>query len=75
MAAGGFLLSLPWLGWEEEFPPNSFAVCEAPSLMDTINYYLEHKDERERIAKNGYNAVKAYNNTAFFAERIMSCAQ
>ena len=38
-------------------------------LIDKAGYYLEHSDERERIAASGYAKVKAYHN---FSTRVDS---
>jgi len=64
MGAGGFLLDL----WRERIH-NHFPLQDGKKLMDTysdpadlvnkIKYYLEHEDEREEIAKCGYEWVHA----------------
>jgi len=60
MGAGGFLLEL----WRERIHVH-FPLVDSEKLMDTykdsndliekINYYLEHEEERKAIAERGYN--------------------
>lgn len=41
-------------------------------MLDKIDYYLEHEDERREIARNGYNKIKAYHT---YANRFDEMAQ
>ena len=63
MGAGGFLLSNYQQELVENFEPG--VECEVytsiEEAVDKVNYYLAHDDEREAIAKNGYNKVKQYS--------------
>ncbi|MCR5249143.1 MAG: DUF3880 domain-containing protein [Lachnospiraceae bacterium] len=64
MGCGGFLLSNYQPDLEAEFVPGEdFVYYE--SLDDAVEkaaYYLEHEEERRRIAMNGYEKVKRYHN-------------
>lgn len=60
MGCGGFLIS----NFQEDFldyfvPDEDFVYYESyEDLISKIDYYLEHDDEREAIAQNGYQKVK-----------------
>jgi len=41
-------------------------------LKDKIEYYLEHSEEREEIAKNGYNFVRKYYSTTERVKKFIS---
>ncbi len=61
MGCGGFLLT----NFQEDLlnffvPGEDFVYYESRSdLMDKLDYYLTHEDERMKIAGNGYEKVKA----------------
>lgn len=63
MGAGGFLLSNYQPELVENFVPGE--ECEVytsiEDAVDKARYYLSHDEEREAIAKNGYNKVKQYS--------------
>ncbi len=63
MGAGGFLITNYQSEMLEYFVPDEdFVLYE--SLQDLklkAKYYLEHGDERERIAKNGFEKIKKYH--------------
>lgn len=69
MGSGGFLLSNYQADFLDDFIPGTdFAYYESKEdLLNKINYYLTHEDERAAIAKNGHNKVVA-NHT--FRHRI-----
>lgn len=71
MAAGGFLLTTFQADMLDYFVPDEdFVYFEnVQDLIDKAGYYLEHSDERERIAASGYAKVKAYHN---FSTRVDS---
>jgi spore maturation protein CgeB len=64
MGAGGFLLTNFQADFLEHFVPNEdFVFFESEEdLINKCNYYLEHEEERNRIALNGYNKVKKFHN-------------
>lgn len=65
LAAGGFLLTQEWPGMLSEFSPGmDFATfTDIADMCTKIDFYLEHKEERQRIAKNGHASVQAYTRT------------
>ncbi|TCL54020.1 uncharacterized protein DUF3880 [Kineothrix alysoides] len=60
MGCGGFLLT----NYQEDFlnffiPGEDYVYyTNEEDLLEKVAYYLEHEEERERIAWNGYNKVK-----------------
>lgn len=62
MGAGGFVISNYQLEIPELFVPDEDIVLydSIPELLNKIDYYLSHEDERIQIAKNGYEKVKQY---------------
>ena len=64
MGSGGFLISNYQPELAELFVPGEDIVLydSIPDLLIKIEYYLEHKDERIQIAKNGYEKVKKYHS-------------
>lgn len=60
MGAGGFVLSNYQEELEELFVPGEEIVFfhDADEMMEQIDYYLHHEEERRRIALNGYRKVK-----------------
>ena len=64
LAAGGFLLTLPWEKMEESFVDGlDFVVFyNVLDLKEKINYYLRHENERNVIAATGCETVKRYDN-------------
>lgn len=70
MAAGGFLLSSPWRGLEEDFEVGvHLDVFRTPQeLKEKISYYLKHEKERERIAQAGREQVKQWDDVGYARE-------
>ncbi len=60
MGCGGFLLTNYQADFDNFFVPDQDYVYfdSLNSLIDKAGYYLEHEDERLRIAQSGYNKVK-----------------
>ncbi|PIS09785.1 MAG: glycosyltransferase family 1 protein, partial [Bdellovibrio sp. CG10_big_fil_rev_8_21_14_0_10_47_8] len=42
------------------------------SLIDQCRYYLDHSDERERIAKRGQQKAQKFHSAKFRAEQVLS---
>ena len=61
MGSGGFLLSNFQTDFLDAFTPGEdFVYYESEEdLLQKIDYYLEHEDERAAIAKNGHDKVAA----------------
>ena len=57
-------------GFEELFKENEHLVVfdDFDEMIEKINYYLENKEERERIARNGFEYVKSYHT---YRERLI----
>ena len=72
MAAGGFVLTMPYDSMYDDFTPGKdFDTFSTPQEMkEKIVYYLEHEEERERIASYGYEAVKQYDHINY-AKKIL----
>lgn len=73
LGCGGFLLTNYQPDFMEHFiPGEDFVyyenVAEIPTL---IAYYLEHEEERKRIARNGYEKVKAEFRFGRQVEKIL----
>ncbi len=58
-AAGGFLLTEYIFGIEDYFEVGKEIVCfkDKEEMLDKIQYYLKHEDERRKIAKAGWKKV------------------
>ena len=71
MACGGFVLS----NYQSEIPdifiPDEDIVLyeSIPDMINKIDYYLTHEDERMTIAQNGYNKVKESHS---YDQRLLS---
>ena len=64
MGAGGFLLTNYQADFLKHFEPGvdfDYFIDEE-DMMRKIDYYLEHEEERRKIAKNGYEKVKKYHS-------------
>lgn len=61
MGAGGFLLSNFQADFLDDFVPGEdFVYFESKNdMLDKIDYYLSHEDERTAIAQNGHDKVAA----------------
>ena len=64
MSAGGFLLTNFQADFLDYFTPDEDFVYynDLKDLNEKISYYLEHDDERCRIAENGRNKVRQYHS-------------
>lgn len=65
MGAGGFLLSNFQPELAEFFVPGEEFVYfeDIKDMQDKVRYYLQHEEERERIAKRGWEKVQKHNYT------------
>ncbi len=63
MGCGGFLLSNYQADFLDYFQPGEDFVCyeSQEDLMTKAAYYLEHEEERQQIAGNGYAKIKQYH--------------
>lgn len=73
MGCGGFLLSNFQNDFLEYFVPDEdFVFYESyEDLQNKVSYYLEHEDERKRIAQNGYEKVKEYHTYEKRVQQIL----
>jgi len=63
LASKGFLLTEPWTSMENDFTiGQDFDIfTDSSMLKNKIDYYLEHEDERLRIAEHGYQTVQKFD--------------
>lgn len=73
MAAGGFLISNYQKELEELFVPGKEIVLfhNEEELLQLVDYYLQHEDEREEIARNGQRKVMAYHSFHVKLDKII----
>ncbi len=73
MAAGGFMLSNYQKELEELFVPNEDIVLyhNEEELLQLVDYYLSHEEERKRIARNGQRKVLAYHTLHIRFQKVM----
>lgn len=64
MGAGGFLLTNYQADFLKHFEPgvDFDYFLDEEDMLRKIDYYLEHEEERKKIAKNGYEKVKKYHS-------------
>jgi len=64
LGAGGFLITNYQSELTDYFEIDKDLVCyeNEADLVDKIQYYLQHEEERMQIAYNGYKKVKNYHN-------------
>jgi spore maturation protein CgeB len=63
LASRGFLLTEPWTSMENDFVvKQDFDVfTNVNELKNKIAYYLQHEDERLKIAEHGYQTVQKFD--------------
>lgn len=77
MSVGGFMLS----NWQAEIPElfaegKEIATYKTPEeLIEKADYYLQHDEERARIAANGYRKVKEQHTYEHRLAKIISVIQ
>ncbi len=76
LGCGGFLISNYQPELAEYFVPDEEIVLyeSVPDLIEKIGHYLEHEEERCRIAENGYNKVKKLYNYDVLFKRMLELA-
>jgi spore maturation protein CgeB len=64
MGSGGFLLTNYQADFLKHFEPgvDFDYFLDEDDMMRKIGYYLEHEEERQQIAKSGYEKVKKYHS-------------
>lgn len=64
LGAGGFLITNYQSDIAEYFNIGEDLICyeSEADLVEKVGYYLEHEEERKRIAANGYRKVKQFHN-------------
>lgn len=75
MGCGGFLLSNYQEDFLENFTPGEDFVCyeSEQDLLQKIDYYLAHEDERQAITKNGHDQVAAAHTYRERVRQMLSC--
>jgi spore maturation protein CgeB len=73
MASGGFLLSNFQVEYPMYFNLDEDLVCyyNEDDLMEKVDYYLAHEEQRQRIARNGYEKVKKYHTYDIRMQEMM----
>lgn len=73
MGAGGFLLSNYQKELAELFIPGEEIVLfhNEQELMELVDYYMKHEDERERIARNGQKKVLEQHDLHLKLEQML----
>ncbi len=73
MSVGGFVMSNYQEELEELFVPDKEIVLfkDIPELLDKVNYYLSHEEERIRIAMNGYKKVREQYDIQHAVSKIL----
>ncbi|MCR5012125.1 MAG: glycosyltransferase [Lachnospiraceae bacterium] len=75
MSCGGFVLSNYQYDLCEAFVPGEDFVCyeSREDAVEKAGYYLEHEDERLRIAENGYRKVKERHSFMIRCRQMLEC--
>ena len=76
LGAGGFVISNYQAEIPEHFVPGEDIVMfeSIPDLLEKIDYYLKHDDERRQIAKNGHDKVRDYHTYDIRLAQMFSMA-
>ncbi|HKL80786.1 MAG TPA: glycosyltransferase, partial [Mobilitalea sp.] len=77
LGAGGFLITNYQGDIEKYFEIGKDLICyeSEEDLLDKVQYYLQHEDERRQIAENGYLKVKQYHNYEVRLKEILRIVQ
>ena len=76
MGCGGFVLSNYQAEIPDYFIPDEDIVLydSIPDMLNKIEYYLAHEDERLQIAENGKNKIKKYHTYDIrIAQMLQAC--
>ena len=75
LGAGGFLLTNFQADFEDCYVPDEdFVFFESrEDLLQKIEYYLTHEDERAAIAWNGFQKTASCHTYQHRVEEILSC--
>lgn len=75
LAAGGFVLTAPWKGMENDFRIgiDLDIFTNAEELQSKIKYYLKHSEEREIIALHGQQTVQNFNHVNYARKILEVC--
>lgn len=70
LGCGGFLLTNYQSELTNYFTPGSDLDCytSEDDLLEKVDYYLTHENDRNEIAHNGYETIKKYHN---YPERLL----
>lgn len=73
MGAGGFLISNAQPEFNELFKPGEEVILynSLEELIDLINYYLNHDNERKEIAQNGLKRIEAEHTYVNRLEKML----
>lgn len=71
---GGFVISNYQSEIPEYFTPDEDLILydSIPDLLNKIDYYLSHDEERTQIAKNGYNKAKEFHTYDIRIQEMLS---
>ena len=74
MGSGGFLLTNYQEDMFDCFEPGvDFVYYDSyDDLLEKVEYYLEHDEERQQIARNGYEKVKKYHTYRHRLDTILN---
>ena len=70
LAAGGFVISDEISEIAEVFAGSVIVYRGVKDLKEKVQYYMENKEERERLAKKGQEIVLAGHTFAFRVDKI-----
>jgi len=75
LSCGLFTLSVYSEGMEQIFTDKQDLVYfrNFEEFKELLDYYLEHDEERETIARNGMNKVRNLYNTKVLSQEILNC--
>lgn len=74
MASGGFLLTNFQADLLQHFTPDEdFVYFESENdLLNKIDYYLSHENERKQIAESGHKKISKNHNHKTIFEKIFT---
>jgi len=76
LACGAFVLSDNNLCLQEYFEPDEIVLCPTPEeMLDKIRHFLDHPEERRRLAEKGHQAVMRRHTYKIRAEKLLRALQ